>query len=174
MNTTAVTAVIAVLLFSFLAVSSASAAFSAINENTGFSSLNLLTSDGDDIFTLVNTNTGDVVNIQDVLTETGLNTSDSNTGDGTTNSGDVDVLGGFANVFNSNGSTYTNNWWSQAVGSENNTTGAESTNDASATFSNTVTTVQTNDADLSNDIGVDANTGEKFFSRTHCWKQIIR
>lgn len=159
-NTTAMAVATAVVLFSLFAASNAFAAFSAINENTGFSSLNLVTADGDDIFTLVNSNEGDVVNLQDVLTETGLNTSDSNTGDGMTDSGNISVLGGFANEFNLNASSYTNNWWSQAVGSSNDTTGAESENDASATFTNDVTAVQTNDADLDNDIGVDASTGE--------------
>src|SRR3989344_1833071 len=159
-NKTAVVATIAVLLFSFLGASNASAAFWAVNENTGFSSTNLLEAEGEDEFTLTNTNFGGVDNSQLVDTETGLNASDSNTGNGTTNSGNIGIGGGFANVFNSNDSSYENSWWEQMVVSGNDTTGASSFNEAEAEFENEVEVDQTNTANLDNDIVVDANTGD--------------
>ncbi len=159
-NKTFLIALSTVLFVSLFAAGNASAAFWAINENTGFDSTNKSEAKEKDEFTQTNVNTESLTNDLDVDTETGDNASDYNTGSGSTDSGLISVLGGFFNEFNLNVSSHTNSWWSQMIGAKNDTTGALSDNKAESKYESEVDVVNTNDANFDNDIKVEAETGE--------------
>src|SRR3989344_2297955 len=158
-NKKAMAALSAVSLIALAFGPAASADFSAVNQNTGFSTTNTVTATGVDTFSQVNLNTEVVTNTATSTTDTGNNTSDNNTGDGSAMSGLLNILGIFSNQLNLNVSTQSSGWWTGQFDAENNTTGSESENDASATYVSTATISNTNDASIDNGVEVDANTG---------------
>jgi len=138
----------------------ASADFSAINENTGFDSLNNVISTGLNSFNQVNLNSESVLNVAGVATSTGGNVADGNTGIGKAMSGMFTLLGGFSNEFNLNSTNQSNSWWGGDFESVNDTTGAESENDAALVFLSSIQSNDTNEADAENLVQVNGDTGD--------------
>jgi len=138
----------------------ASADFTAINTNTGFSSSNIISSTGTSSFTQVDSNTQSLSNSVTSSTILGDNDSDNNTGSGTATSGSAHIMGSFENSTNLNLLDQSTAWWAGSFMSENDTTGAESDNTAITTFSADTTVSETNSTEIDNSADVSAETGE--------------
>lgn len=139
---------------------------SATNSQTGADSENNATVNQDTSVTVDQTNTANTTNNITGNVNTGDNAASFNTGNGTTDSGDINGQLTVVNVSNAqanNGSTiaaqsYAGNQ-SQPINVANNQTGARSLNDAAVNQDSTVRVNILNDATTVNNALINANTG---------------
>src|SRR4030042_2656187 len=160
--------------------------FSSSNDTTGADSTNNASTNATNSNTVLIDNEGNIVNNYYLDANTGNNTADKNTGDGSIATGDANVvlnlinflnnvflggggelLLGVVNIFGSlsgdivltglNGASGTP--YSYGFSSGNGTTGADSINDASTNLTNDTGISLSNSAEVLNNITLDANTG---------------
>ncbi len=158
---------------------------SSSNNQTGADSINNATTTADGSTTLILNNDGTLSNDYVLNANTGYNTADENTGDGSITTGDAnvdfnlinflnnnftggtgDLLLGVVNIFGTltgdivlqglNGGTGLS---SGSVSAQNNTTGANSDNNASSSSSNDASLTLNNNANILNNVNLNATTG---------------
>jgi hypothetical protein len=161
-------------------------AFSSSNDTTGADSDNSAATNVANSNTILIDNEGNIVNNYVLDANTGDNTADKNTGDGSVTTGDANVvfnlinflnnvflggggelLLGVVNIFGTlDGDVVLTGLdgpggvpYSPYLSSSNTTTGASSNNDASVSSTNDTDITLTNSADVLNNITLDANTG---------------
>lgn len=157
------------------------------NDSTGADSNNTSTTDANNTTQILIDNNGNIVNNYYLDANSGDNTTDKNTGDGSVTTGDANVvfnlinflnnaflggggelLIGIVNIFGNYGgnivldgldSAGTPNWGGYLV-SNNNTTGADSNNNADTSLNSDTDISLNNSADILNNLTLDANTGD--------------
>ena len=179
------------LVIDFDAISAATGSgggiFGSSNDTTGANSSNDASANQDNSSTILIDNNGNMINNYYLDANTGNNTADKNTGDGSIATGDAnaalnlinffnnvmlgsgELLLGVVNIFGSlsgdivlsglNGPGGTSGSGLN-IGSANNTTGSGSSNDAESSVSNNTNLSVDNFADVLNNVTLDANTGE--------------
>jgi hypothetical protein len=159
--------------------------FGALNDTTGADSDNTASTNVNNSNTILIDNDGNIVNNYLLDANTGENSADKNTGDGSVATGDANVVFSLVNFFNNvllgggelllgvvnifgtldgdvvlqglDGAGGTP--YSFDLSAANSTTGAESDNDASSTLSNDTDISLNNFAEVLNNVTLDANTG---------------
>ncbi len=141
-------------------------AATADNSNTGADSTNTSSVDVSNSVNIVSENNAYISNNISINANTGGNSADKNTGDGSVTTGDINGSVTIINDVNSN-SLNTSKFhcsgvckFSANVNASNSHTGADSENNASVSVDNDVTITQTNEQAISNSVGADLNTGE--------------
>jgi hypothetical protein len=163
----------------------------ASNNTTGADSDNSASSDVNNTNTILIDNDGNVINNYLIDANTGDNTADKNTGDGSVTSGDAnivfnlinflnnamlgggEILLGVANIFGTLSGDIVIDGLESGNGAPglgglfagNDTTGAGSDNDASSSLSNDTDITLNNDATVLNNVSIDANTGDNTTDR---------
>ena len=157
------------------------------NDTTGANSTNTASTDVDNTNTILIDNNGNIINNYYLDADTGGNTADKNTGDGTITTGDANVvfnlinflnntflgggelLLGVVNIFgNLSGNILLqgldgsggSTYNLGSLSASNSTTGADSDNDASSTLSNDTDISLANYGEILNNVTLDANTGD--------------
>ena len=157
------------------------------NDTTGANSTNTASTDVDNTNTILIDNNGKIINNYYLDADTGGNTADKNTGDGTITTGDANVvfnlinflnntflgggelLLGVVNIFgNLSGNILLqgldgsggSTYNLGSLSASNSTTGADSDNDASSTLSNDTDISLANYGEILNNVTLDANTGD--------------
>jgi hypothetical protein len=166
-------------------LNSASGNQSSSNTTTGADSNNNASTTANNGNTLLIDNNGNVINNYDINANTGENSADKNTGDGSVTTGDANVafnlinflnnvlaapgklLLGVVNIFGTlngnivlqglDGNSGTVN--SGSLGSSNGTTGADSSNNAASILSNDTDISLINSANLANNVNLNTTTG---------------
>lgn len=139
----------------------ASVSGSATNETTGAGSTNNSIVEVDQATTLVQENAADIQNKINIQLNTGKNNANKNTGSGDIYTGDVDWAVGVANTANTNHADLdVCGGCDFELFTGNDTTGADSKNDAQVEVKKINSIFQENKADVDNDVEVKANTGE--------------
>lgn len=157
------------------------------NDITGSDSDNSASTDVNNSNTILIDNNGNIVNNYYLDANTGDNSADKNTGDGSITTGDANVvfnlinflnntflggngelLLGVVNIFGNYGGNIVLDGLDSAgapyyggyLGSSNDTTGADSNNDANTSVNNDTDISLNNSADILNNLTLDANTGD--------------
>ena len=164
---------------------------SSSNDTTGADSTNNASSDLNNTNTILIDNLGNVINNYQIDANTGNNNADMNTGDGSITTGNANVvfnlinllnntflgpgelLLGIVNIFgNLSGDIVLQglegngiNPYLGSVDASNNTTGADSSNNASNSLTNNTDIDLTNSAQVLNNISLDATTGNNDASK---------
>lgn len=141
-----------------LSLDAGSAGMTSVNKTTGSGSTNTANSSLTNNVDVDNSNDADIDNDATVVSTTGDNHADNNTGNGTTSSGNASGSVAIINDANINETHIGLSGMSDMI-SINDTTGANSTNTATSTADNTVNVSNTNDAIITNDVTVVANSG---------------
>jgi hypothetical protein len=130
------------------------------NEKTGYDSENNACVKIDNKIEVDVDNHASINNNADVKANTGDNEASYNTGDGTVDSGDIDVAFGFINQANVIGMAPMTAGLDLSVEASNNTTGAESDNDTSVNIDNNTESNLDNCGSANNNIEGDLETGD--------------
>ncbi|MDP3882516.1 MAG: hypothetical protein Q8Q48_00465 [Candidatus Staskawiczbacteria bacterium] len=134
------------------------ASVSSSNDTTGAESENNATASLDLDVASVNTNDMSITNVVDTASYTGGNVVDSNTGPVDLATGDSDASASVVNDINNNVTSVTVDSTAE-ITAENSTTGADSENNATSTVTSDIVLVNTNEAEVVNDVVVESNTG---------------
>lgn len=134
------------------------------NDTTGFSSENDADADVDLSQTVSVSNSATADNDVDGDVNTGNNSADFNTGDGSASSGAIDVTGSVRTDLNANAGAVLNavGEGSMSLGdlsASNDTTGASSDNNANIDYERTFTASESNVGTVDNEVDFDFNTG---------------
>jgi hypothetical protein len=132
---------------------------SASNSTTGAESHNDAKVDVNNNIDLTQKNDANVNNNVDIKAETGNNSADKNTGDGSVTSGDADVDVMVKNDLNKNTLDITGMGDSD-ISVSNDHTGYKSDNDATVDINNDADLLQNNELRVNNDLDIKANTGD--------------
>jgi hypothetical protein len=133
----------------------------ASNHRTGADSTNRNDVTVNNDLTVNHTNVADIANEVNVSANTGGNTQDRNTTAGGLETGSVEVATEVENrANNGTGGSHGGHGLDVTVDASNDTTGADSDNRNTTTVNHDVTANVTNDADVANELNVDANTGD--------------
>lgn len=146
-----------------LALASGALAVEATNSNTGAGSDNDAKVKIENDLTISSNNEAVITNNIDIWANTGNNSADKNTGDGSVSTGDITGSVSIINTGNENGlfdSSLTINCNGACdFSASNSNTGANSDNDANVHVSNDIDITLNNEAYVDNYVGADLNTG---------------
>jgi hypothetical protein len=156
-------AAITASLFVGLLLTSGALAVEATNSNTGADSDNDASVTIENNTTISSTNNANINNTISVSANTGNNSADKNTGDGSVTSGDITGSVSVTNTGNVNGNFDSlldlNCGGSCSFSASNSNTGADSDNDSSVNVVNNVDVTVNNEANVDNNVDADLNTG---------------
>ncbi len=111
--------------------------------------------------TIYQTNTADIQNNVTINANSGDNSANKNTGgDVSIDTGDANVSSSVSNSANSNAASLSCGGCAGDTDVKISGNGADSDNDANVTVKNSTRVIQANDADVRNNVKVDANTGD--------------
>lgn len=157
------TGVSAGVLISGLALAGSAFAADASNSNTGADSDNDASVSIENDTTVESNNNLTINNTISVSANTGNNSADQNTEDGSVSSGDINGSVSILNTGNENGNfgslVNLNCDGGCSFSASNSNTGANSDNDASVSVKNDIDVTVNNNADVDNNVGADLNTG---------------
>lgn len=139
------------------------ASFETINEDTGFNSQNDVVVTVSGGFANLNQNAQVIANVGTGTVSSGGNIVEENTMEGGAITGNVELDGNFSNDTNINELNHSGSWLSDPL-AENNTTGADSVNNATLTLEESMAASNTNDADVDSEIDVEAVSGNNVVS----------
>jgi hypothetical protein len=131
----------------------------ASNDTTGANSENNSSNEAGNNTTIINNNDIVADSNLDVSTSTGNNTSDYNTGNGTIDTGDAEIIVDLVNQFNANEIDVDTFGELLEQETSNSTTGPDSENSSNAATTNDTVITNNSSADLNNDYSITNETG---------------
>ncbi|OGY25855.1 MAG: hypothetical protein A2Z24_00545 [Candidatus Woykebacteria bacterium RBG_16_44_10] len=155
-------ATISASLLGGMALATGALAVEATNSNTGADSNNEAEVAIQNNTTVSSSNTANINNNISISANTGNNSANENTGDGSVSTGDITGSVKVTNTGNMNGvfDSILNLNCSCDFSASNSHTGAYSNNDANITINNDIDISTNNEARADNDVDADLNTGE--------------